>query len=93
MRFIMFSVRDTKAGVFLQPFIARSTTDAIRNITSGFEQPEFLQSPVGRYPNEFDLFDIGEFDDECGISKEYTPVFVSNIADLRPRPRASTVSS
>lgn len=93
MKFKMFSVFDLAAGVFLQPFLARSDADAKRNITAGFDDPQFLQSPAGRYPSEFKLFSLATFDDDTGILEAYTPSFVATLSDLRPLPPSSTVSS
>lgn len=92
MMFQLFSMQDNTSGVFLQPFVARSESDAKRSLALGFEDPQFLQTPAGRYPHEFALYKIGAFDDETGVIAPCTPVRCAILSDLRPMPPASTVS-
>lgn len=93
MRFQLFCMFDQMAGVFLQPFCARSAVDARRQLTLGFENRDFLETPAGRYPHEFAMYHVGEFDDESGVIDSVKPVRVCLLSDCRPLPTSSTVSS
>ena len=94
MRFQMYCMFDKMSGVYLQPFVARSETDARRTLALGFEDPGFLQSPAGRHPQDFAMYHVGVFEDESGvINAVHTPKMVCHLSDLRPLPPASTVSS
>lgn len=94
MKFQMFSMFDRTSRVFLQPFVARSEGDARRQLTAAFEDPQFMQTPAGRYPQEFELYHVGTFDDESAILEVPDAArLVVVLSDLRPVPPASTVSS
>lgn len=93
MKFMMFCIHDVKSGIFLQPFVSRSENDAKRMIASSFEDPNFMQTPAGRYPHEFLLFSLAGFDDESGIISDASPKRICMISDLRPVPPSSTVPS
>lgn len=92
MKFTLFSVFDGTAGVYLQPFIARSEVDAKRQIAASFENPEFRSTPVGRNPETFYLYGLATFDDETGDISGFAAITrYCSVAELAPR--ASTVSS
>ena len=94
MRFVMFSVRDIASGVFLQPFVARSETDAKRQLSTAFDDPMFLQTPAGKFPQEFEVYVVADFDDDNGqIRSVFPPSLVCRLSDLRPVPPSSTVPS
>lgn len=60
----MFSLFDSKAGIFNQPIFAVSEGVCLRALRS------YLSSGVGddpvRYATDFTLFHLGAFDDESG---------------------------
>lgn len=93
MRFNLYSMLDKTSGVYLQPFVSRGDVDAKRMLAQGFDDPAFLQTPAGRYPQDFVLTRIGEFDDDTGVVDGRKPLPIATLSDLRPLPPASTVSS
>lgn len=56
----MFSVYDSKADFFSKPFFVQSKGEAIRSFT---EAANDKSSQIGKYPEDFGLFYIGEFND------------------------------
>ena len=90
MKVVLFSIRDTKAGCYLSPFVSRSQVDALRQITASLRNPDVLQTPLGQHPADFELFSVGYFDDESGHISACEPAFVSTIAALAA---SGTVSS
>lgn len=92
MLFNLYSVKDKTSGVFLQPFVARSDVDATRQLAAAFEDPAFMQTPAGRYPQDFVLYGIGTFDDVDGDVGSNGPRSIATLSDLRPSP-PSTVRS
>lgn len=66
MRFQLFSVFDAKARVYLAPFVARSAVDAKRQLEAAKADSSFMQTPVGQHPEDFELYQVGTFDDETG---------------------------
>lgn len=59
----IFSILDTKAGAFAQPFFMATTGQAIRAFTDLANDP---QSMVNKHPADFRLFQLGEYDDQAG---------------------------
>lgn len=60
----MFAVLDKKAGFYHPPQIAHSKADALRTF-HGIVNGE--QSQVTRYPSDFSLWIIGEWDQFLGV--------------------------
>lgn len=60
MKYEMFSVFDKKVAAFLPPFCARTKAEGIRLFEGYCKAPEL---PFGKFPSDFDLFHVGEFDD------------------------------
>jgi len=63
MKYVMFSIRDNKAAVFMPPFHSHNRGTAIRSIQQNMLDEN---SSLAAYPEDFDLFEIGTFDDETG---------------------------
>lgn len=59
----MVSVRDSKAGVFNQPFFSRTLGEAERNFAELVKDPK---SFVAKYPDDYDLYQVAEYDDQTG---------------------------
>jgi len=90
MRFLLFSIRDTKANCFLAPFVARSEIDAMRQISASFKNPQIADTPIGQNPQDFDLHAVAFFEDESGAVTPTVPVLITPISALVP---TSTVPS
>ena len=87
MKFHLYCMQDKTSGIFLQPFCARSETDARRQLTLAFEDLQFMQTPAGRYPQEFEMYHVGTFDDDTAIIQAMpVPRKIVNLAELRPKP-------
>lgn len=60
----IFTVRDTKVNAFDSRLLVQKTTDeALRTFQSIAQDQNTM---VGKYPNDFALFELGEFDDASG---------------------------
>jgi len=59
----IYSVRDTKVGAYQLPQISRSHGEAERNFKTLSNQEK---TPFYMYPEDFDLFYIGDFDEQTG---------------------------
>lgn len=59
-----FSVYDVKAKFYGKPVYQRNAAEAIRAFETECNAPE---SQLCKYPQDFVLFEIGEYDDETGI--------------------------
>lgn len=60
----VFSVFDSKAKVYSQPFYSINAGVAVRSFTDLVNDPG---SSVHRYPEDFTLFQIATFDDARGV--------------------------
>jgi len=60
----MFSVFDSKAGVFAQPFFTHNNLTATREFADSVNNPE---SRFNKHPEDFTLFACGEYDDTKGL--------------------------
>ena len=58
---MMFSVFDSKAAVFGTPFFMQREAAAIRAFSDLANDP---QTMVGKHPEDFALFHVGDFDDD-----------------------------
>jgi len=60
----VFAILDVKANYFLKPFCEDSSVQALR----GFEVASNESgSTFNRFPDDFALCELGEFDDSCGL--------------------------
>ena len=58
-----FTVYDSKAEAYLAPFFTQSRGLALRSFTDAVNTKDHS---FNRYPSDFTLFEIGEFDEEAG---------------------------
>lgn len=63
MKLKVFVLRDSKSETYLPPFYQKSHGEAERTLRTWCENKE---SMVGKYPEDFDLFFLGEWDDLDG---------------------------
>lgn len=64
MILFVFSVEDTRAGMFSPPFMMRSNGEALRAFS---ELANDKKTSVGQHPTEFRLVRLCTFDDELGL--------------------------
>lgn len=93
MKLRLFSIFDRKMNVFLTPFPARGEVDACRQISASFSDASMKQTPVGQNPQDFDLIEVGVFDDESGDITKVMPLVIGNVAHIAGVSGTSTVSS
>lgn len=63
MLFKLFSIYDTKADRYFNPFTAEHNADALRQ----FQQvANDIQTQIGQFPEDFVLYVIGTFDTAIG---------------------------
>lgn len=66
MQMQVFSIFDQKAKVFNLPFFKHTAAEAERDFTAVVRDPK---SVPGQFPEDFDLYHVGEYDDQTGIIK------------------------
>ena len=60
----VFTVYDSKAEAYLRPFFTPTKGLALRSFADAANDP---REPVGKYPGDYTLFELGEYDDATGI--------------------------
>lgn len=62
----LFSVFDSKASFFGQPFVDQSEASAIRNFADACADGSNPANLWHKHPEDFSLFQVGEFDNLSG---------------------------
>lgn len=78
----LFSVYDKKVAAYAAPFLSRTSGEAIRNFTELASGDNL----VGKYPEDYSLMCIGEFDESSGIITVPStgPAFVIGALEVKP---------
>lgn len=63
MQLKIYSIRDAKGQIFNTPFYQRTHGEAERNFRTVANDPK---STIAQYPEDYDLYYMGEFDDQSG---------------------------
>ena len=62
------AIYDVKAKCWSAPFFERTIGLALRGFIDEANNP---QSRIGRYPADFTMFHVGEYDEETGIYQQF----------------------
>jgi len=84
----IYSIRDTKVNAYRPPFTARNSAEAQRVLAHAMTQ----KNQLSEYPQDFDLFYIGELNDVSGQLDGVKPEFICSLVSLMPR-SASAIAS
>lgn len=76
MKLMIYSVYDKKTNVYFPPNFAQNDADVLRQFRLRFQDEKNI---VHHYPEDYDIYRIGEFDDWKGkIEPEDQPIFIVN---------------
>lgn len=64
MNLHIYSIRDQKGEAFLTPFFQKTHGEAERSFR---ELTKNKDSLVSKYPEDYDLYHIGKYDDQTGV--------------------------
>lgn len=64
MKLKAFSIRDAKAEIFHAPFYKGAFGEAEREFKMMVDDEK---SKLSRFPEDFDLYHVGEYDDQTGV--------------------------
>lgn len=82
MKLRAFSLRDTKSETFGAPFFVPTAGIALRVVT---ELVNDRRTDVGKYPDDFILYDVGEFDTQSAQLSHSQAELVATAKSLLPR--------
>lgn len=78
--FNVYSIRDVKLGVYNTPFVQTHRAGAIRAFSDLVKDQ---QSTISRHPEDFQLFEIGTFDQDTGrLNPHDDSLFLANATDF-----------
>lgn len=80
MELKIFSVYDRKAGTYGQPFALQSRGVALRTFQSWVQDPN---SFFAKFPDDFELYEIGVFHQVSGEIVPFKPDFVGRASDIK----------
>lgn len=97
---MILSLRDRKAELFMQPFFVVSLGVAYRNLLDELQRGGD-DNVLAKHPGDFQLYDIGVFDDDTGeVTGHSHPRLLCEVEQLLvqrepvvERPKAATVSA
>jgi len=64
MQLKMYSIRDLKSEVYKAPFYKKTHGEAERDFKTAVNDPQ--SGSLNQYPEDYDLFFVGEYDDNTG---------------------------
>lgn len=77
----IFSVHDCKAEAYLPPIFMKTKAEAIRAFQTTVESPD---SQFHKYPADFTLVELGEFDETtAAISALNIPLILANASEFK----------
>lgn len=79
MKVKLYSVYDSKAGIYQQLNPFRNADEAIRAIADSANDPN---STLFKFAEDFSLFEMGTYDDDTGIIESHAPIMVVPIVSL-----------
>lgn len=82
MIYRIFAIRDRAADLYGQPFYTQSTGIAIRSFTDEVNRDD-PNNNLAKHPEDFDLFSLGEFDDNTGEFKTTLPEQIAIGKDVK----------
>lgn len=66
-----YAIYDRKALIYHMPYFAITNAVAVRTLSDAVSDPN---STFSRHPNDYVLYDVGEFDDSNGLFKPSSPI-------------------
>lgn len=79
MKLKAYAVYDDKAATFAQPFFVPTRGLAVRSFEASAQDS---QSALNKWPGDFKLFEIGEYDDQTAFFEAKKPEFVIAAVDV-----------
>lgn len=73
----LYSIHDSKVGVYNAPFVQANDNAAIRAFTDEVNNPDSL---LNRHPEDFTLFCLGSYDDDVATSTLFPVSIVSGLS-------------
>jgi len=73
MKYKIVCVRDRAADVFGQPNFVNQIGAAVRSFADQINGEKRPDNPFAMHPEDFDLYEVGTYDDETAVFDTFTP--------------------
>jgi len=77
---LLFAIFDVKMRLFMSPYCGRNVDSALRQFSDMCNNPN---NQLARHPEDFELYEVGTFDDATGIIVVIEPRLVARAKDLK----------
>lgn len=81
MKHGVYAVRDTCVGAFLLPMVFQNNAGAVRALGDAVNRPE-KDNQFYQHPEHYQLYRVGDYDDETGMLESAVPEFVVDCQSL-----------
>lgn len=82
MKLVILTMKDTKVGIYTQPFAVLSIPAGVRDLTEMVNAEE-KQLPWQKFPGDFELYHSGDHDSDTGRITPKDPEFIINLGTLK----------
>jgi len=77
----LVSIRDVKANTFHKVLTGNTVQEIQRNLSEVVNSPQ--ENQLKLYPEDFDLYHVGSFDDRSGIINSINPpLYICNLTTM-----------
>lgn len=79
---VIVSVKDTAAQAFGRPVFVPTAAVAVRSFRDEVNRKDSTED-MAKHPDDFELYQLGEFDDSTGVISVSEPRLVARAKDLK----------
>lgn len=80
---VIVALKDTAARVFGTPFVVQAAAQAVRSLRDEVNSKDST-SDVCKHPDDFELYELANFDDDSGVVSSIDPIrMIARAKDLR----------
>lgn len=79
MKMNYYAIRDIKSQTFNRPFVGLTLDQVKRSLYYSMSQ----ESEFSRFPEDFELYLVGDFDDHTGVITGQTPTMICNCMEIK----------
>lgn len=80
MKLNIYAIRDLKIDAFSQPYYSHTHGSALRAFTDHVNDP---QSMPNKHPEDYELWHLGDFDDQSGQLNQDKPTRIGSANEYR----------
>nr|QJB20664.1 MAG: nonstructural protein [Microvirus sp.] len=87
MQLKIYTLRDAKAEVYHSPFFQKTHGEAERTFNKLVHDEK---SMISQYPEDYDLYYLGEYDDQTGTIQSVVPQHIVKAVNLKSQRNQAT---